>query len=93
MLFRSAGITIRIVKGANMEMERHEASVKGWPQAPFDNKQDTDANYKRMLHEGFLAENLAAVKLGIASHNLFDVAYALLLSREQIGRASCRERV
>ncbi|MEO2014968.1 MAG: bifunctional proline dehydrogenase/L-glutamate gamma-semialdehyde dehydrogenase [Fuerstiella sp.] len=76
------GITIRIVKGANMEMERHEASVKGWPQAPFDSKQDTDANYKRMLHEGFLAENLAAVKLGVASHNLFDVAYALLLSRK-----------
>lgn len=77
-----AGITMRIVKGANMEMERHEASVKGWPQAPFETKPETDANYKRMVHEGFLPENLAAVKLGIASHNLFDVAYALVLARE-----------
>lgn len=77
-----AGITLRIVKGANMEMERFEAAVKGWPQAPFDTKADTDANYKRMLHEGFLPENLAAVKLGIASHNLFDVAYALTLAME-----------
>lgn len=76
-----AGITMRIVKGANMEMERFEAAVKGWPQAPFETKVDTDANYKRMLHEGFCAENLAAVKLGVASHNLFDVAYALTLAR------------
>ena len=29
-----APITLRIVKGANMEMERFEASVFGWPQAP-----------------------------------------------------------
>ena len=77
-----AGITMRIVKGANMEMERHEASVKGWPQAPFETKPETDANFKRMVHEGFLPENLAAVKLGIASHNLFDVAYALVLARK-----------
>lgn len=78
-----AGITMRIVKGANMEMERFEAAVKGWPQAPFETKTDTDANYKRMLHEGFHAENLAAVKLGVASHNLFDVAYALTLARSR----------
>ncbi|MDI1313028.1 proline dehydrogenase family protein [Prosthecobacter sp.] len=77
-----AGITMRIVKGANMEMERFEAAVKGWPQAPFETKIDTDANYKRMLHEGMCAENLAAVKLGVASHNLFDVAYALTLARD-----------
>ncbi|MDB6069106.1 MAG: putA [Verrucomicrobiales bacterium] len=76
------GITLRIVKGANMEMERHEASVRGWPQAPFESKMETDANYKRMVHEGFLPDNLAAVKLGIASHNLFDVAYALVLADE-----------
>lgn len=78
-----AEITMRIVKGANMEMERHEASIKGWPQAPFDLKLDTDANYKRMLHTGFESQNLAAARLGIASHNLFDVAYALVLTQER----------
>ncbi|MFO1482776.1 MAG: proline dehydrogenase family protein [Verrucomicrobiaceae bacterium] len=77
-----AEITMRIVKGANMEMERFEASVKGWPQAPFDSKIDTDANYKRMLHTGMEPENIKAVRLGIASHNLFDVAYALVLAQE-----------
>ena len=78
-----APITIRLVKGANMEMERVEASLRGWPQAPFRTKAETDANYKRMLHEGMRPENLAAVRLGIASHNLFDLAYGLVLAAEQ----------
>jgi len=77
-----AEITVRIVKGANLEMERSEASIKGWPLAPYDRKQDTDANYKRMMQEGFRPENLRAVRLGIASHNLFDVAYGLVLAQE-----------
>ena len=75
-------ITIRIVKGANMEMERVEASAHGWPLAPFQNKVETDANYKRMVQYAFRPENLAAVRPGIASHNLFDVSYALVLATE-----------
>ena len=75
-----APVTIRVVKGANMEMERVEASLAGWPQAPYQDKVDTDANFKRMLDEGFRPENLAAVRLGIASHNLFDIAYGLVLA-------------
>ncbi len=75
-------ITLRLVKGANMEMERCEASIRGWPQAPFEMKVETDANYKRMMLEGFQPENLKAVKLGIASHNLFDVSYALILTQQ-----------
>lgn len=75
-----AGITMRIVKGANMEMERIEASLAGWPQAPFQTKIETDANYRRMVAFGMREENLAAVRLGIASHNLFEVAYGLVLA-------------
>ncbi len=78
-----APITIRLVKGANMEMERVEASHLGLPQAPFREKLDTDANYKRMLHEALRPENLLAVRLGIASHNLFDIAYAMVKVDEQ----------
>lgn len=78
-------VTIRIVKGANMEMERVEASLRGWPQAPYTNKLDTDANYKRMLMYGMQNENISAVELGIASHNLFEVAFALILAvRRQV---------
>ena len=77
-----APITMRIVKGANMEMERVEASAHGWPQAPFKTKVETDANYKQMVQFAFEEENLEAVKPGIASHNLFDVSYALVLAYE-----------
>ncbi|QEG39897.1 bifunctional proline dehydrogenase/L-glutamate gamma-semialdehyde dehydrogenase [Roseimaritima ulvae] len=71
-------LTVRVVKGANMEMERVEASLGGWPQAPYTNKRDTDANYKRMLRLLMKPENSAAVNLGVASHNLFDISLALL---------------
>ena len=78
-----APVTIRIVKGANMEMERVDASIQGWPVATFVTKPETDANFKRMLHEGLRPEVIDAVHLGVASHNLFDVAYALVLCHER----------
>ena len=74
-------IRIRIVKGANMEMEQVEAALCGWPLAPYDNKLDVDANYKRMLNFGMLPDNIRAVHLGIASHNLFELAYAYELAK------------
>ena len=78
-----APITLRIVKGANMEMERVEAAQRGWPQAPYKTKLETDANYKRMLDEAMKPENIAAVRLGVASHNLFDLSYALVQAAEK----------
>ena len=77
-----APVTIRIVKGANMEMERVEASLSGWPQATYKSKLETDANYKRMMREALRPDNLEAVRLAVASHNLFDVAYGLVLTME-----------
>lgn len=75
-------VKIRIVKGANMEMELVESALFDWPLAPFDSKIDTDANWKRMVGFGMQPENIKAVRLGIASHNLFDIAYAYLLARQ-----------
>lgn len=82
-----APVVIRIVKGANMEMERCEASHRGWLQAPFASKIETDANYKRMVRYALRPEHRAAVRPGIASHNLFDLSYALVLSLETGGLA------
>ncbi len=76
-----APIKIRIVKGANMEMELVESSLHNWPLAPYDNKLDVDANYKRMVDYGMIPENIHAVHLGIASHNLFELAYACNLAK------------
>src|SRR5438034_3342930 len=77
-----APIKIRVVKGANLAMERIEAAVHGWPQAPYTTKAQLDANFKRMIEYGCLPERAQAVHLGIASHNLFDVAHGLLLRAE-----------
>lgn len=79
-----ASIKLRIVKGANLAMERVEAALHGWEQAPYLTKHDVDANYKRMVTYGCQPERAQAVQLGIASHNLFDVAYALVL-RDRYG--------
>jgi len=81
-----AGIKIRIVKGANLAMESVDAELHEWELAPYGSKEEVDANFKRMLHEGCKKEVAEAVKLGVASHNLFDIAYALLLrEREGVG--------
>ena len=79
-----APVKIRLVKGANLAMEQVEAVQHGWNPAPYATKAETDANYRRMLEFGCRANNLKAVRLGVASHNLFDVALALTL-REQSG--------
>jgi RHH-type proline utilization regulon transcriptional repressor/proline dehydrogenase/delta 1-pyrroline-5-carboxylate dehydrogenase len=74
-------VKIRIVKGANMEMEKFEAAIFDWPLAPYDSKLATDANYKRMIDFGTTPENIQAVRLGVASHNLFELAYAFLTAK------------
>lgn len=77
-----APIKIRIVKGANLAMEQVDAALHGWPQAPYAYKTDVDANFKRMVGEACKKEHAQAVFVGIGSHNLFDIAYALLLRSE-----------
>ncbi len=77
-----APIKIRIVKGANMEMEKVESALRNWPSATYSEKLDTDANFKRMVEFGLRPENIDAVSLGIASHNLFELAYAYKIARQ-----------
>ena len=78
-----AGIKLRIVKGANLAMEKVEAAVHGWEQAPYEFKGEVDANFKRMLHYACEKDHAEAVRVGVGSHNLFDVSYALLLRERQ----------
>ncbi|WP_194762562.1 proline dehydrogenase family protein [Microbacterium sp. UFMG61] len=78
-----APIKVRLVKGANLAMERVEARMHGWPQATYDTKLDTDANYLRCLDWALRPENVAVVRLGVAGHNLFGIAYAWLLAQDR----------
>lgn len=69
-------IKIRFVKGANMEAEENIASQRDWALPTFKSKIDTDSNYKKMLHFILEDENYKYIHIGIASHNLFEIAYA-----------------
>ncbi|WP_229072876.1 bifunctional proline dehydrogenase/L-glutamate gamma-semialdehyde dehydrogenase [Actinoplanes sp. DH11] len=84
-----AGIKVRLVKGANLPMERVEAELHGWPVATCDSKQATDTNYKRVLDYALHPDRIRNVRLGVAGHNLFDVAYAWILA----GRRGVRDGI
>ncbi len=76
-----APIKIRLVKGANMEMESTEAAIRGWELVTYREKLDTDANYKRMATYALQPEHAVAAHLGTASHNLFEQAWAVCLAK------------
>ncbi|WP_249354158.1 bifunctional proline dehydrogenase/L-glutamate gamma-semialdehyde dehydrogenase [Microbacterium sp. 2FI] len=78
-----ARIKVRLVKGANLAMERVDAAMHGWPLATYDAKVDSDANYLRCLDFALDPTRTAGVRIGVAGHNLFDVAYAWLLAGER----------
>lgn len=78
-----ARIKVRLVKGANLAMERVDAVMHGWALATYDAKVDSDANYVRCLRFALQPENTAAVRIGVAGHNLFDIAYAWLLAQSR----------
>ncbi|HTU58736.1 MAG TPA: proline dehydrogenase family protein, partial [Polyangiales bacterium] len=74
-----APLRIRIVKGANLAAERVESALRGWPLPIFHDKAHVDANYRRMLEYACQPEHAHALHFGVASHNLFDIAFALTL--------------
>ena len=69
-------IKVRIVKGANLSMERVDAEIHGWELTTWPSKQATDTNYKRMLSWAMTPERTRAIRLGVAGQNVFDIAFA-----------------
>lgn len=78
-----ARLKVRLVKGANLAMEQVEAELHGWAQAPYGGKPDVDAHYVRLVRQALAADRTGALRVGVASHNLFHVAYAHLLAGER----------
>ncbi len=76
-------IKIRLVKGANQEMELTEASLRHWACVTYHCKQESDANYKYIMNFLFSKDVAPYVHIGIASHNLFDHALARLLAKQR----------
>ncbi|WP_084073067.1 proline dehydrogenase family protein [Demequina sp. NBRC 110052] len=78
-----APIKVRLVKGANLSMERVDAELHGWPLATWSSKVESDAHYKRLIDYALTPERTRSVRVGIAGHNLFDIAHAHLTSRDR----------
>ena len=79
---RGAGqIKVRLVKGANLSMEHVESELHGWSAAPYASKADVDASFCRLLDVVLRPEYADALRVGVASHNLFHVAWALELAK------------
>ena len=72
-----APVKVRLVKGANLAMEHVDAELGGWSPAPFATKADVDASYKALLDRLLGAAAMGGLHVGVGSHNLFDVAWAL----------------
>ena len=78
-----AAIKVRVVKGANLPMEQVEASLHDWPLATWGSKQASDTHYKRVLNYALQPDRVENVRIGVAGHNLFDLAFAWLLAGER----------
>ncbi|GBL33130.1 hypothetical protein EMGBS13_01510 [Actinomycetota bacterium] len=82
---QSGGVVkIRLVKGANLAMEKAEAELHGWVAAPYQSKADVDASYSRLLDTALRSEHAKAVRIGVASHNLFHIAFALEIAKSEM---------
>lgn len=74
-------LSVRIVKGANLSMERIIAADKGWPLAPFSTKLDVDVQFKRLIQLGCQTQFKSVLTLGVGSHNVFDISYVIELAK------------
>ncbi|GHV27724.1 proline dehydrogenase [Bacteroidia bacterium] len=77
-----APLKMRLVKGANLQMESIVSSLKGWENPVHRSKVEVDANYLHILDMALLPENIKALRVGVASHNFFTIAYAHLLAEK-----------
>ena len=73
-------IKMRIVKGCNLDMENIVSDLRGWPNPVRSNKMEVDANYLHIIERGLKPKNARVLHIGMASHNLFTISYAYLLT-------------
>ena len=75
-------LKMRLVKGANLQMESIVSSLKGWENPILRNKIEVDANYLHILDRALKPENAKALHVGVASHNFFSIGYAYILCKK-----------
>lgn len=77
-----APLKVRLVKGANMQMESVISSATGWENPIRPNKIETDAAFLSLIDRALTHENAKVLHVGIASHNLFSIGYAYLTAQQ-----------
>ena len=76
-------IQLRLVKGANLGIEKIISATEGWIEPIYDQKASSDANFKRMIQYAFQPKHAQSVHIGVGTHNLFDIAFVLLERSEK----------
>ncbi len=78
-----APVKVRLVKGANLAMEHVDAELGGWTPATYRTKADADASFKALLDRCLDAAADGGLLVGVGSHNLFDIGWALAQRRHR----------
>ena len=77
-----APIKVRVVKGANLPMEKVQSAMHHWPQT-VGRPNRIRTPLQAILNYALTPERLGNVRLGVAGHNLFDIALAYLLMQHR----------
>ena len=75
-------LKMRLVKGANLQMESIISALKGWEIPILGSKIEVDANYLHILDRALETGNAKVLHIGVASHNFFSIGYAYILSKK-----------
>ena len=74
-------IKVRLVKGANLAMERVQAELRGWESPVLGSKAETDASFLRAVDFCLTPERAGRLLVGVASHNVYSLAAAWEVAR------------
>ncbi|PCN48999.1 1-pyrroline-5-carboxylate dehydrogenase [Curtobacterium sp. 'Ferrero'] len=79
-----APVRVRLTKGAEVvRREQVDADLHGWPLATWGSTRETDTAWLRLLDTALTPERTDAVRIGAASHGLFDLATARVLAERR----------
>jgi len=82
-----ARVKVRVVKGANLPMERVDAALHDWPLATWGSKRETDTHYKRIIDYALQPERIKNVSLGVAA-TIFSISPTRGCSRVVVAYAT-----
>ena len=71
-------LRIRLVKGANIALEHIICDQNSWSKPTWPSKAATDSQFKNLILKICSEELTNYIQLSVASHNIFDISFALI---------------